>query len=132
MTARLLVPSEALRDVHMTDDVGRVVSARFGVGQQCGRAEGVVVVAVCVHHVPDRKLSDGAELLDDPRPAHVQAGIDHGDGVVADEERRVPEAGEEVHARCDLAGLAGPARSREGLGCGFGCVGHGPILAHRR
>ena len=110
VTGGLGVALEALGHVHVADDVGRVVPARLGVVEQRRRAEGVVVVAVRVDHVPDGQVGDRPQLAHHPRPAGEEPGVDDRHAVGAEDVRRVAEAGEEVHAGRDLARLPRPQR----------------------
>ena len=133
---RLVDRLEAAGHVDVPDDVRSLVAAGGGVLEERRGAEGVVVVSVGVDDVADRQIGEAAELLHHPGAVGEQAGVDDGDGVGPQDQRGVPEPGEEVDARTDLGRLMRRARLAQGLGsCGLDGVrgrAHGSPARGRR
>lgn len=67
----------------------------------------MVVVPVGVDHITEGKIGEGPQLIDHTGAIGEEAGIDHSRTLGADDDGRVAEAGQKVHARGDLTALGG-------------------------
>ena len=101
------VPLEPFGHVDVSHDVRWLVSPFDGILEKRRRAESMVVVPVGVDHITDGKVGEGPQLVDHAGAIGEEPGVDDSHPLGADDDGRVAEAGQKVHAGSDLPALGG-------------------------